>query len=216
MKLISPSVSGSDFLHGRNVSLVTNWTVEWTHLVKWGLWNSFRQSRRTKDLLCLVWGFFSLHIFSRRRLSGCYSTDLNSGFLFPALYPTRQQHMQQHTVTTCSDRQQFTLGPVQWGLFLKVAMAAGSRLFPKQALMHLIALYLCPEGIGVRWWLSGCGKMVIEWLWLGGDWVGVVRWWLSGCVMSSLIKVAVWGQVWGDQLCWQWCWLCTRVWPCNR
>ncbi len=35
-------------------------------------------------------------------------------------------------------------------------MAAGTRLLPKRALLHLRDLYLCPKGSTVKWRLSGC------------------------------------------------------------
>ncbi len=39
-------------------------------------------------------------------------------------------------------------------LLFSVAMAAGTKLFPKQAPLHLRALYLCPEGSGAEYSLS--------------------------------------------------------------
>lgn len=79
--------------------------------------------------------------------------------VFRPYCPTFSQHCTHQTIvhTTAhsnnilhNDRPLYTLRPVQRGLLFKVAMAAGIRLFPKRALLHLSALYLCLENSRVR------------------------------------------------------------------
>lgn len=88
-------------------------------------------------------------------------------FLFTALYSSARQYIQRTVYKTSKYNNivkphknklqlQTALGSVQQHLFFRADLAEWIRLFPKQAPLHLSALYLCPDGSGTRVVSSGC------------------------------------------------------------